>query len=102
MVGLVALLVIGPERLPKVARLTGFWLGKARHMMAAAKAEISAELEAEELRQLMLENSGMGELQQAKKDLLGAAQTFNTSLEQLPNEVEQTGKVSLDKAHETK
>ena len=33
MVGLVALLVIGPERLPKVARLAGFWLGKSRSMI---------------------------------------------------------------------
>jgi sec-independent protein translocase protein TatB len=35
MVGLVALLVIGPERLPKVGRLAGFWLGKSRSMITS-------------------------------------------------------------------
>jgi sec-independent protein translocase protein TatB len=53
MVGLVALLVIGPEKLPKVARLAGFWLGKARNTIAAVKAEISHELYLEENKQLL-------------------------------------------------
>lgn len=53
MVGLVALLVIGPERLPKVARLTGFWVGKARSMVNQVKSEIRAELHAEEMRQML-------------------------------------------------
>lgn len=50
MVGLVALLVIGPEKLPKIARLAGFWVGKTRSMVASVKAEIK-----EELRQLFNE-----------------------------------------------
>jgi len=53
MIGLVALLVIGPERLPKIARLAGFWLGKTRSMIASVKDEIKQELHAEEMRQLM-------------------------------------------------
>lgn len=53
MVGLVALLVIGPERLPKIARFAGFWLGKARHTVDSVKAEIRHELYLEESRQLM-------------------------------------------------
>jgi sec-independent protein translocase protein TatB len=55
MVGLVSLLVIGPERLPKVARMVGFWLGKARAISANLKAEISHELQVEEMKQLMQE-----------------------------------------------
>ena len=55
MVGLVALLVIGPEKLPKIARLAGFWLGKTRSMVASVKAEIKEELRAEEMRQLFNE-----------------------------------------------
>lgn len=56
MIGLVSLLVIGPEKLPKAARITGFWLGKTRRMVATVKAEIKGELREEELRQLL---SGM-------------------------------------------
>lgn len=55
MVGLVALLVIGPEKLPKIARLAGFWVGKTRSMVASVKAEIKEELRAEEMRQLFNE-----------------------------------------------
>ena len=49
MVALVALLVIGPERLPKVARMLGFWLGKTRAIVANVKQELKEELHAEEL-----------------------------------------------------
>ncbi|HCT99951.1 MAG TPA: twin-arginine translocase subunit TatB [Methylococcaceae bacterium] len=59
MVGLVSLLVIGPERLPKVARVVGFWLGKMQQMIANVKVEISQELHAEEIRQLLKENESL-------------------------------------------
>jgi sec-independent protein translocase protein TatB len=56
MVGLVSLLVIGPERLPKVARVAGYWIGKIQQMIANVKVEISQELHAEEIRQLLKAN----------------------------------------------
>lgn len=55
MVGMVALLVIGPEKLPKLARLSGYWVGKARSTVASVKAEIHHELYLEETKQLMQE-----------------------------------------------
>ena len=57
LIALVSLLVIGPERLPKVARLAGFWLGKTRTMVASVKEEIKLELQAEELRQIFQEQA---------------------------------------------
>jgi sec-independent protein translocase protein TatB len=59
LIGLVTLLVIGPERLPKVARLAGFWLGKTRSMVASVKEELKLELHTEEMRQLFKEQSGL-------------------------------------------
>ncbi len=64
LIGLVSLLVIGPERLPKVARLAGFWLGKTRSMVAAVKEEIKLELQAEEMRQIFKEQAGVQDVQQ--------------------------------------
>lgn len=64
LIALVSLLVIGPERLPKVARLAGFWLGKTRTMVASVKEEIKLELQAEEMRQIFKEQSGLEEVQQ--------------------------------------
>ncbi len=55
LIGLVSLIVIGPEKLPKVARIAGFWVGKGRHMVASVKEEIKEELKEEELRQLLKE-----------------------------------------------
>ncbi len=62
MVGLVSLLVIGPERLPKVARVAGFWIGKIQQMIANVKVEISQELHTEEIRQLLKENESLHHL----------------------------------------
>lgn len=50
MIGVVALLVIGPERLPKVAKTAGMWAGRARRFVSSVKRDIDKELEAEELK----------------------------------------------------
>lgn len=52
-IALVALVVIGPERLPKVARIVGMWLGRGRRMISSVKADIAKEIQAEELKQMV-------------------------------------------------
>ena len=49
-IAIVALLVLGPERLPKAARLAGLWVRKARAQWYSVKAELEAELANEQLR----------------------------------------------------
>ncbi|MEH6503350.1 MAG: Sec-independent protein translocase protein TatB [Cycloclasticus sp.] len=51
LIGIIALLVIGPEKLPRVARTVGLWLGKAQGMVKTVKYEIDEQLRAEELKQ---------------------------------------------------
>ena len=51
-IALVALLVIGPERLPKVARTLGHLLGRMQRYVNDVKADISREMELDELREL--------------------------------------------------
>lgn len=53
LIAVVALLVIGPERLPKVARIAGLWLGRARRTLASVKEEIDRELKAQELKEIL-------------------------------------------------
>jgi sec-independent protein translocase protein TatB len=55
LVGLVALLAFGPERLPRVARQAGFWLRKARNTLADVRAEIEHEMELQDMKQRLLE-----------------------------------------------
>ncbi len=50
LIGMVALLVLGPERLPHAARMAGAFLRKARISWFNLKAEVERELEAEEIR----------------------------------------------------
>ncbi|MDI1252335.1 Sec-independent protein translocase protein TatB [Thermomonas sp.] len=49
-VGLVALVVLGPERLPKAARFVGLWVRRARAQWYSVKSELERELATEELR----------------------------------------------------
>lgn len=82
MVGLIALLVIGPERLPKAARIAGYWLGKTRSTIANVKAEIKQELHAEEMRQLIQQQQSIAdELQQIANETEVTAEEFKISVQ---------------------
>ena len=86
MIGLVSLLVIGPERLPKVTRLAGFWIGKTRSMVASVKAEIKQELQAEELRQILKEQANLEEFHAALNESTETANSIKASLAALSEE----------------
>jgi len=66
-IGVIALIVIGPERLPKVARTVGHLLGRAQRYVSDVKGDIKREIELDELRKF-------------KTEMEDAAQTVNTSL----------------------
>lgn len=51
LVALVALVVLGPERLPKAARFAGLWVRRARAQWYSVKSELERELAADELKQ---------------------------------------------------
>jgi len=52
LIGAVALIVIGPEKLPKVARTVGTLLGKAQRYVADVKAEVNRSMELDELKKM--------------------------------------------------
>jgi sec-independent protein translocase protein TatB len=56
-IGVVALIVIGPEKLPKVARMAGSLYGRAQRYLHEVKSEVSREIELDELRNLQKEVS---------------------------------------------
>jgi len=72
-IGVVALIVIGPEKLPKVARMAGTLYGRAQRYLHDVKSEVSREIELDELRNLHKEvqdraQSFKDEVQSAKND----------------------------------
>ena len=79
-VGVVALVVIGPERLPKVARTLGSMVGRLQRYVAGVKADIQREIDLDSLRQIEAEMNEAGrkmhqqlngELKEVNHDLQG-------------------------------
>ena len=66
LIGVVALVVIGPERLPKVARMAGTLFGRAQRYINDVKSEVSREIELEELRKMQKD------VEQAASDVSGS------------------------------
>lgn len=52
-IGIVALVVLGPERMPKAARFAGLWVRRARAQWYSVKSELERELAAEELKRTL-------------------------------------------------
>lgn len=52
-IAVVALVVLGPERLPKAARFAGLWVRRARNQWDSVKQELERELQAEEIKRQM-------------------------------------------------
>ena len=80
-IGLVALIVIGPERLPRVARTIGHLTGRLQRYVADVKADINREVELDELRKMKdsvqqaatgIENSVQSELGKTESELNAA------------------------------
>lgn len=64
LIGVVALLVLGPERLPKAARMAGLWMRKARASWYSMRAELEREIADDELKRSL--QQARNELQQAQ------------------------------------
>jgi len=75
LIGVVALVVIGPEKLPKVARMAGALLGRAQRYINDVKSEVSRDMALDELHSL-------------KRDVQEAAHDIESSLTQLRSDVE--------------
>jgi sec-independent protein translocase protein TatB len=62
LVALVALVVLGPERLPGAVRTAGLWIGRLKRSFSAIKAEVEREIGADEIRR-QLHNEQILELE---------------------------------------
>lgn len=83
MIGVVALIVVGPERLPGLARKAGLWVGKARRMVAEVKADVDRELHLEELKQSLRQKTGLNEVQDLADRVKAARREIEEELEDL-------------------
>lgn len=81
LVGVVAMIVVGPERLPGLARTAGLWLGKARRMVADVKAEVDRELHLEEIKQSLREQGHLTEINDIKQDLANRVKAIQQDIQ---------------------
>lgn len=90
LIGIVALVVIGPERLPKVARTAGHLFGRMQRYVADVKADINREIHAEELKKLQEEmRASVNSIEDAvKRDMQKGGEALQTVTEQIHEIVE--------------
>lgn len=93
LIAVVALVVVGPERLPKVARMAGNLFGRAQRYMADVKSEVNRQMEVEEFKKFReettatlkeVENSIGSTVQEVGANLSDQADIFETNFEKPP------------------
>ncbi|RTZ43274.1 twin-arginine translocase subunit TatB [Candidimonas sp. SYP-B2681] len=93
LIGVIALIVIGPERLPKVARTLGHLVGRAQRYVSDVKTDIQREMDLDELSSLK------GQMEDAAKSVKSSMQDASDSLRQPLDEAQKALKgasVSVD------
>ena len=86
LIGAVALIVIGPEKLPKMARTLGHWMGKALRYVADVNAEVNRSIELDELKKMKTQfedaaRNVEGEVQSATQSFDNEWKSATTGLE---------------------
>ena len=93
LIAVVALVVVGPERLPKIARMAGNLFGRAQRYMADVKSEVSRQMDVEEFKKLReesvsalkdVESSLQSTVQEAGSNLSDQADIFENNYTRAP------------------
>ena len=89
-IGIVALVVIGPERLPKVARMAGLLLGRMQRYVNDIKADIDREIQLDELKKLR------NEVQDTARNLEASVRSEMTAVETAVSQQVQSTQAELN------
>jgi sec-independent protein translocase protein TatB len=98
-IGIVAVIVVGPERLPGLAYKAGQWMTKVRRFIAKAKAEVDTEFNTAELRKLMsMQEEEMQKLRQLVEDTRHDVEKNQHMLAEVVEETAQSVDAAVDAA----
>ena len=99
--GVIALIVLGPEKLPQAARTAGKWYAKLRRTVSTIQSEIEAELDLAETRQQMQDE--LANIRKAKADMTremaemrGSIKAFENSQHDMPHSKQNTTSAQTD------
>ncbi|WP_312171245.1 Sec-independent protein translocase protein TatB [Stutzerimonas kunmingensis] len=95
LVGLVALMVLGPERLPGAVRTTGLWVGRLKRSFSNIKAEVEREIGADEIRR-QLHNERILDLEREMKQSIMPPTATTSSSTATPPPTENTASETAD------
>ena len=85
LIGVIALIVVGPERLPKMARTVGLWMGKIRYYVSQVKNDIEREVRAQELREMLDKPAGgLDDLHKVAEETKDTLNEAKAAIESVP------------------
>ena len=88
LIGVIALIVVGPERLPKMARTLGLWSGKIRYYVNQVKNDIDREVRAQELKELLDKPAaGIEDLSSIAEETKGVLDEAKAAIEAVPKDL---------------
>ena len=89
LIGVIALIVVGPERLPKMARTLGLWMGKIRYYVGQVKNDIEREVRAQELKEMLDKPAGgLDDLYKVAEETKGTLKEATGALEEATAAIE--------------
>jgi sec-independent protein translocase protein TatB len=101
-IGIIAVIVVGPERLPGMAYTAGKWITKVKRFVANAKAEVESEFNTAELRKLMsMQEEEMQKLRKLVEDTRHDVEQSQQLLTQSVDEAAQSVRAAVAPASET-
>jgi len=92
LIAIIALLVIGPEKLPRVARTTGLWIGKMRGMVKTVQYEIDEQIRIEELKK-SLEKSTQPISDEIAKAASSTERSFQQAKSNISKEIDASSEI---------
>jgi sec-independent protein translocase protein TatB len=87
-IGVIALLVVGPERLPAVARNVGRWVGRIRRYVSHVRQDIEREINADEVRQLLEHPEGLESIRDVAGETVAVFDDTRKELNSVANEAQ--------------
>ena len=93
-IAVIALLVVGPERLPEVASKVGGWIGKAKAFVSSTKADIEREFQASEMKNILSEQQQ--EIEELRKMVSSTQENLKSNIDDAKDVFENNIHSSVD------
>jgi sec-independent protein translocase protein TatB len=98
LIGVVALLVVGPDRLPALARTVGLWVGRIRRYVSTVRDDIEREIQADELRSMLKKSDELNPLKDIIDETSGTIRDANMEIASVRKEADELLSADSDDA----